>query len=103
MEGTITIPQQIIDSYQELEEAVSVKIKRGSSIVEVEILIDGKLKIVRPDLSTIWSGLTTEQKTIIKTFLKAAGVEAINKWHTDEGDGATVSDTDFTDFDLQQT
>lgn len=103
MKGTITIPQQVVDSYQEEEEPVSVKIIQGNPVVEVEAYVNGRMKILPADMSTVWASLTDTQKTTIKTFLKYCGVTALNFYHAQQTDGVTVSDTDFTDFELQSS
>lgn len=85
-------PEETIPASVLANSAVSIKYIVGTKYCEVEVEVNGKLRIKKVDISTIVAAATTEQKNIVNGFKKKVLAKAFNEINPD---ATGIADTDI--------
>ena len=99
MDVTVDIPQKTIDASTRDNTVETFKfytLDDGTKMAEVEVIVDGHLKIIKGDLTALIAAATTEHLTIIRGFFKKIGAVAINLANPD---ATPITDADLTGDD----
>lgn len=90
MEATVTVPQISDTQTVEVIELVPGQLNVRGVIKDS----DGKIHGVTIDISTEWAAASTENKTVIKAFIKKLGALILDKYN--ESIGVNVTEQDIT-------
>ena len=91
---TVTVPEEIVSEYTRDNSGVSIKHILGTKEAEVELEVDGRVKIVKVDFSTEFDAATTEQKNVLKGMERQIIALAVNQVNSD---ATPIDGTDITD------